>query len=106
MSAEFREVAQVLGFPRRGWVFKTAPPNAMPDILAAMRRGLTVALILSVMGETLAFQGGLGSDILEASRAYRSADLFAGVIVLGGIGLVSNLALGAIEARLLRWRHP
>ena len=67
---------------------------------------MTIALILSVVGEIMAYQGGLGSHILEASRAYHSADLFAGVIVLGIIGLISNLALTALEAKLLRWRHP
>ena len=53
-----------------------------------------------------AFQGGLGSHILEASRAYHSADLFAGVVVLGIIGLISNISLSFAEARLLRWRRP
>jgi len=48
----------------------------------------------------------LGSHILEASRAYQSPDLFAGVIVLGLIGLVSNLLLSALEDTLLRWRRP
>jgi ABC-type nitrate/sulfonate/bicarbonate transport system permease component len=48
----------------------------------------------------------LGSHILEASRSYRSPELFAGVIVLGMIGLVSNLLLSFLEDRLLRWRHP
>ena len=100
------EVSSVLRLSRLQVVWKLALPNAMPDILAAMRLGLTVALILSVVGEILAFQGGLGSHILEASRAYHSADLFAGVIVLGIIGLISNISLSFAEARLLRWRRP
>jgi ABC-type nitrate/sulfonate/bicarbonate transport system permease component len=100
------EVARILGLSRFQVIFRISLPSAMPDILAAMRLGLTVALILSVVGEILAFQGGLGSHILEASRAYRSPELFAGVIVLGAIGLVSNLTLTAVEARLLRWRRP
>jgi ABC-type nitrate/sulfonate/bicarbonate transport system permease component len=71
-----------------------------------MRLGLTVALVLSVVAEILAFQGGLGSAILEASRSYRSAELFAGVLVLGMIGLVSNVGLSMLETHLLRWRRP
>lgn len=100
------EVSRVLQLSRLQIIFKIMLPNAMPDILAAMRLALTIALILSVVGEIMAYQGGLGSHILEASRAYHSADLFAGVIVLGIIGLISNLALTALEAKLLRWRHP
>ena len=100
------EVARILGLSRLQVIFRICLPNAMPDILAAMRLGLTVALILSVVGEILAFQGGLGSHILEASRAFRSPQLFAGVILLGAIGLVSNLILTVIEGRILRWRQP
>ena len=42
---------------------------------------------------------------LGCARAYHSADLFAGVIVLGIIGLVSNLALQEIERYVLRWKR-
>jgi ABC-type nitrate/sulfonate/bicarbonate transport system permease component len=100
------EVGRVLKLSRLQMVFKVAFPNSLPDIFAAMRLGLITALILSVVGEILAFQGGLGSHILEASRAYRSPELFAGVIVLGAIGLVSNLILSFLEERFLRWRRP
>jgi ABC-type nitrate/sulfonate/bicarbonate transport system permease component len=100
------EVARMLKLSRRAVLWQIALPSALPDILAAMRLGLLTALILSVVGEILAFQGGLGSQILEASRAYRSPELFAGVLVLGMIGLVSNIALSGLEARLLRWRAP
>lgn len=100
------ELSRVLKLTRLQVVFKIALPNALPDVFAAMRLGLTIALILSVVGEILAYQGGLGSHILEASRSFRSSELFAGVILLGLIGLVSNLVLTALEARLLRWRFP
>jgi ABC-type nitrate/sulfonate/bicarbonate transport system permease component len=100
------EVARMLRLSRGAVMLQIAFPSALPDILAAMRLGLITALILSVVGEILAFQGGLGSQILEASRAYRSPELFAGVLVLGLIGLASNIALSALESRLLRWRAP
>ncbi len=47
---------------------------------------------------------GLGQWVLLAARAYRSADLFAGVILLGAVGVVANALLSLIEARALRWR--
>jgi sulfonate transport system permease protein len=99
------EVARMLKFSRLAVVFKIAFPNALPDIFAAMRLGLITALILSVVGEILAFQGGLGSYLLAASRSYRSADLFAGVILLWVVGLASNLMLSALEGLCVRGRH-
>lgn len=98
------EVARLLGLSHWEVIRKIALPNAMPDILAGMRLGLTVALILAVVGEMLASRDGLGLWILLSARSFRSPDLFAGVILLGLIGYVSALLLGAVESRVLRWR--
>jgi ABC-type nitrate/sulfonate/bicarbonate transport system permease component len=98
------EVSAALGMTRAAFIRKIGLPNAVPDILAGMRLSLTVALILAVVTEMLAGQSGLGTAILLAGRAFRSADIFAGLLLLAVIGLVSNLALQAAERRLLRWR--
>ena len=47
---------------------------------------------------------GLGQWVLLAARFYKPADLFAGVMLLGAIGLVANSALSLAEGRLLKWR--
>jgi sulfonate transport system permease protein len=98
------EVARVLNMSRLAAIFKIALPSATPDILAGLRLGLTVALILAVVCEMIAGLDGLGAWELVAARAYRSPDIFAGVILLGAIGLVANSALSLVEARALRWR--
>ncbi len=98
------EVARALRLSRLQVMFKIALPNAVPDILAALRYGLTVALILAVVGEMLAGQEGLGHRIILAARSFRSPDLFAGVILLGLIGFTSNALLAVAERRLLRWQ--
>ena len=98
------EVARALGMSRLAVAAKIALPSALPDILAGLRLGLTVALILSVVCEMIAGLDGLGAWELIAARAYRSPDIFAGVILLGAIGVVANAALSVVEARALRWR--
>ena len=65
---------------------------------------MTVSLILAVVCEMIAGLDGLGQWVLLAARSYKSADLFAGVMLLGAIGLVANSALSLAEGRLLRWR--
>jgi len=97
------DVSRVLELGRLQRLWKIALPNSQPDILAGARLGLTVSLILTVVGEMLTSENGLGYYILLEGRAFHSANLFAGVILLGGIGLVSNLILQGAEARLLRW---
>lgn len=98
------EVGRALGMSRISVIGKIALPSASPDILAGMRLGLTVALILSVVCEMLAGREGLGNWILLSARSFRAPDLYAGVILLGALGYSSSLLLAAVESRLLRWR--
>jgi ABC-type nitrate/sulfonate/bicarbonate transport system permease component len=99
------EVSRSLRLNRMQTLWKIALPNSQPDILAGMRIGLTVSLILAVIGEMLTSENGLGHHVLVAARAFRSADLFAGVILLGLIGLVSNVILQELERYMLRWKQ-
>ena len=100
------EVAAALEMPRREVIWKIGLPNALPDVLAGMRLSMTVSLIVSVVGEMIASQEGLGQAILLAARAFRASELFAGIVLLGAIGFVSNAALAAAERRLLSWQRP
>jgi ABC-type nitrate/sulfonate/bicarbonate transport system permease component len=99
-----REVERALGLSRAASIFKIALPSAAPDILAGLRLGLTVSLILAVVCEMIAGLDGLGQWVLVAARSYRSADVFAGVVLLGLIGVVANASLSMLESRALRWR--
>jgi ABC-type nitrate/sulfonate/bicarbonate transport system permease component len=98
------EVARILHLSRLETVWKIALPNAMPDIFAGLRLALTVSLILAVVAEMLAGTVGLGQNITLAARSFRSADLYAGIIVLGAVGYITNLLLERAEQYLLRWR--
>ncbi len=64
-----------------------------------------MSLILAVVTEMLSGSNGLGHNIILAARSFRSADLFAGIIVLGAIGYVTNAVLERVERHMLRWRQ-
>lgn len=105
VHARLKEVASALQLSRLDFIVKLGLPNAMPDILAGMRLSMTVALIVSVVGEMIASQSGLGQAILLAARSYQASELFAGVMLLGAIGFLSNALLSRTEHRLLRWQR-
>lgn len=100
-----REVAAALQLSRGAFALKLGLPNALPDILAGLRLSMTVSLIVSVVGEMIASQPGLGQAILLAARSFQAPDLYAGVMLLGALGFVSNAALSLAERRLLRWQR-
>jgi sulfonate transport system permease protein len=105
VEPRLREVAACLQLSRSAFIWKVGLPNALPDILAGMRLSMTVSLIVAVVGEMIASQAGLGQAILLAARSFRASELFAGIVLLGLIGFVSNAMLAMAEKKLLRWQH-
>lgn len=99
-----REVSRALGLTKWEFVTKIAAPSAMPDIVAGMRSGLAISLILAVVTEMQASLPGLGRDIFLAQRSFRGTELYAGLIMLAVIGVAINYGLEIAERRLLRWR--
>jgi len=106
VPTQLKEVSAALGLTRTEYITRIGLPNAMPDILAGMRLAMTVSLIISVVGEMIASQPGLGQAILLAARSFRASELFAGIALLGAIGFLSNALLAVAEAHLLKWQHP
>jgi sulfonate transport system permease protein len=106
VHVRLQEVAAALQLGRAEFVWKIGLPNALPDILAGLRLSMTVSLIVSVVGEMLASQPGLGQAILLAARSFRASELFAGIVLLGAIGFASNALLALAERRLLNWQRP
>jgi len=106
IQGRLQEVSAVLGLSRAEFLRKIAIPSATPDILSGVRVSLAISLILAVVTEMQASLPGIGRDIFMAQRSFRSADLYAGLILLGFIGFSINYALVAFEKRALRWRNP
>ena len=99
------ETTRILQMSKLAVIFKVALPAALPDILAGMRVSITVALILSVVCEIVAGLDGLGQWVLISARLFRTADLFAGVILLGVIGYISALLISWLETYMLGWQQ-
>ncbi|SMC75686.1 ABC-type nitrate/sulfonate/bicarbonate transport system, permease component [Rhizobium sp. RU36D] len=100
-----RDLAKSLKMSTLAFLTKIALPSAMPEIMAAIRLGLTVALVLAVVGEMLSGRTGLGQWLLVSARSFATPNLFAGVVILGVIGFTANTCLQLFEARVLRWRQ-
>ena len=85
-------------------VRKIVLPGAMPGILSGLRISLAIAIILLVAAEMLGAQYGIGAYILEAGSLYDLERLFAGVVILSLLGVLTSGAIGLVERRLLAWR--
>jgi len=105
VDSRLDEVASVLEMRPLPFLWKMALPSALADIFAGVRVSLAIALILAVVTEMQASQPGLGFNLMMAQRSFRSPDLYAGIVVLGALGFITNQVLGMAESYLLRWRR-
>jgi ABC-type nitrate/sulfonate/bicarbonate transport system permease component len=99
------DVARVNGLSLQERLFRVILPAAMPSIFAGIRIALSIALVMMVISELIAADDGLGFYILRNQRLFQTANVYAGVLTIGTIGLALTLGLLAIEKRVLAWHR-
>lgn len=95
--------AQTLGASRLQVFRHVVLPSALPQIVTGMRVALGTALSILVASELLGGDRGLGFIVLDASNFFRTSHVFAGIVIIGLIGLVSDRGLAALGRRLVHW---
>lgn len=80
-------------------------PSAMSWVLAGLKVSVPYALIGTVVGELMSSNRGIGFLIAQASGTFDTPGVFAGLVLLAGVGVVVNSALNAFERRALRWKR-
>lgn len=80
-------------------------PAAAPRIFAGLRISLSMAVILMVISEMVATVNGIGFELVQAQRGFRSLDVWSTILLLGLIGAGLNALLAAVEGRVLRWQR-
>jgi len=78
-------------------------PAAMPQIVAGMRTGLSIGIILMVISEMFAATSGLGAAIILFQRSFAIPDMWSGVLVLGLIGFGLAMLFRVFESAVLGW---
>ena len=80
-------------------------PAALPQIFAGMRTSLSIAIIVMVVSEMVASTDGVGFFILESQSSFAITEMWSGILLLGILGYVLNLAFTRVERRMLRWHR-
>jgi NitT/TauT family transport system permease protein len=78
-------------------------PAAMPEILTGCRTGLVLALITMVMSEMIARQSGVGNILFNALDVGQYDLVFAMVIIISALGIISDLFFERLRAKLVAW---
>lgn len=98
-----RETARGYRLSRWQRITRVTLPSASPQILAGARTALQVAILVMVASEFLAANSGIGYAIYMAQVNFDTAGVWAGMLLLGVIGIALNALFVAGERRLLSW---
>lgn len=101
-NALLLDVGRTLQLTRAEQIRKIVLPSTVPAILLGVRVALPVAVILTILVEMLGSNVGIGSLLIDAQRAYRSADAFGLLFVVGIFGYALNALFTAVGWLFLR----
>ena len=104
ISPIFVRVAKTLGATDFEIFGKVIIPLTVPHILTAIRVALGVAWATLVASELIAAQQGLGALIQNASSFFQLDVIYVGIICIGLIALLMDLALRMATRRLVAWQ--
>ena len=102
---ELVQTALTLG-ASRGQVLRTVLlPAALPEIFDSFRVMNAISWTYVILAEAVNPEHGLGY-MVELARTHQKASWsFAGLLVIGGIGLFTDFIIRTISAILFRWRE-
>jgi NitT/TauT family transport system permease protein len=94
-------------FGATGWqVFRTiALPGALPNIMAGVKLGIGMGLILIAIAEMIGAREGIGYMIWNAWQILAVDTMYVGLMVIAILGFLFNLILDAVEHAVVPWRN-
>jgi NitT/TauT family transport system permease protein len=98
------DVARNYGASRRMLFTDIALPGALPLIMAGLKLGMGVALIVIVSAEFVNAKSGIGYFIWNSWSIFQVEWMYAGLTVTAILGFASAVLLGALERALVPWK--
>lgn len=99
------EAAQTMGATRTEIVEKVVLPSAKPALLDTLRITMGWAWTYLVVAELVAANSGLGYAIVKAQRFLQTDKIFAGILLIGLIGLAFDQAFRLAHRKTFPWLY-
>ena len=95
-------VGEVFGATNMQKLFRIAIPTALPMIFTGLRVAMGAAWMALVAAELLAASEGLGYMIQQGRYSSKPALVFAGMIMIGLVGMILDAILGWVEKKVAK----
>jgi ABC-type nitrate/sulfonate/bicarbonate transport system permease component len=80
-------------------------PAALPNIFTGLRLAVGGGWLTVVTAEMIAVKSGLGYMILNAQMTFRPELIFAGIIVIGAVGLLGDWGVQRLRRLACAWQE-
>lgn len=98
------EMARSFGAKGKELFFRVELPAALPMIMAGVRLGMGRAVKGMVTGEMLLALTGIGAMIMQYGAAFATDALFAIILTILGVALISMKLVEVIDRHLTGWK--
>jgi NitT/TauT family transport system permease protein len=103
VPSELIKASQTLGAGSFGVFRRVIFPYAIPGMIDTFRVNLAAAWNLIVVAEVLAADEGLGFRIVRAGKFLNVDQIFVAIVVIGVIGVATDIGLRVLRDRLAPW---
>jgi len=103
VEPELRDVMRSLQAREDQILLKIGLPRTLPYFFGSLKIAITSAFVGSVTSETIASNNGIGYLMISASSQFNVALVFAGVAVVGFMGVVLYEIFDLMERRMTGW---
>jgi ABC-type nitrate/sulfonate/bicarbonate transport system permease component len=105
VDIRYLEAASMLGISSYKTITEVLFPAAVPSIIAGLRIGAGLGWMSLVGAELIVASSGMGYLIVKGQSAIATDIVMAGMIAIGMVGVIIDILIRKLEARLLRHRH-
>ena len=105
VSDDLLAAGYTLGANNRTTVFRVLIPAMAPSMMQTLRMMIGWAWTYLVVAELVAANTGLGYSILKAQRFLKTDAIFVGIVVIGLLGLITDIVLGFLIKKIFPWEE-
>ena len=104
VQRDYFDAAQTLGANRRQLLLRVLWPASLPGVVSACRTAVGWAWTYLVVAEIAGATSGIGFRIMQAQRYVETPRVFAGIVIIGLLGMTTDLAFQVIQRVSFRWQ--
>lgn len=105
VTPQVMELTRILSASKWEIFWKVRLPSSLPFLFAALKIAATTSVIGAIVGEWVGADKGLGTLIIDATFNFRSAQLYATVLMSSGLSVMMFAAVAIAERFFVRWEH-